>query len=150
MRHVFTLLVFSSVLAFAQTSVAQMGPKGGMQGGGHALGARYMRLFDAKTVGTFSGTVTKVEKVAMMEGHTGVHVMLKMADAEIQVHLGPDWFIENQELQLAVGDALELTGSKVTTPKGPAILAMEIKRGAEVLKLRDADGMPAWVAWRRK
>jgi hypothetical protein len=152
MRRMFTLLVFSSLLAFSQDSVAQMGPKGpGMgQGGGGKFGARYMRMFDAKTVAAFSGTVTKVEKVVMMEGHTGVHIKLKMADGEMQVHLGPDWFIENQEVQVAVGDKLELTGSKVNTPKGPAILAMEIKRGDDVLKLRDAEGMPYWVAWRKK
>ena len=32
----------------------------------------------------------------------------------------------------------------------PAIIGIEIRRGEDVLKLRDSDGIPLWVAWRKR
>lgn len=32
----------------------------------------------------------------------------------------------------------------------PALVAAEVKKGGEVLVLRDANGFPAWGGWRRR
>lgn len=114
-------------------------------------GARYMRLFDPKTVTTVEGSVTKVERVEhKMMGMFAVEATVKAADVTYTVHLGPAWFIENQELQLAAGDAVTLTGSKITLQGRPTIIATELQRGDDTLKLRDKDGTPVWVGWRRR
>lgn len=113
-------------------------------------GARYLRLFDAKTVVTVDGEITRVERVEhKMMGMFAVEATVKTADATYTVHLGPAWFFENQELTLAAGDKVTLTGSKITLRGEPTIIAAEVKRGDETLKLREKDGMPVWVAWRR-
>ncbi|MBI5497483.1 MAG: DNA-binding protein [Deltaproteobacteria bacterium] len=137
--------LLTGVLVFAaQVAIGQP------MGGGPRAGGRYMHLFDPKTVGEFKGEIVKVEKVSMMDGMTGMHAVFRTAGGEFSLHLGPDWFIENQETKLAPGDHIEVTGSKANTRMGPAIIALEVRRGDDVMKLRDAAGTPYWVAWRRR
>jgi hypothetical protein len=114
-------------------------------------GARYMRLFDPKTVITVDGKVTEVRHVEHeMMGMHAVEATVKTADATYAVHLGPAWFIDNQELTLAAGDEITLTGSKISLRGEPTIIAAELQRGDDTLKLREKDGTPVWVAWRRR
>ncbi|MEJ2365960.1 MAG: DNA-binding protein, partial [Deltaproteobacteria bacterium] len=58
--------------------------------------------------------------------------------------------IENQEVKIAPGDEIEVKGSRVTFDGKPAIIAAEVKKGNEVLVLRDASGFPLWSGWRRR
>jgi hypothetical protein len=64
-------------------------------------------------------------------------------------HLGPTWFIDNQELQLKANDRVTVTGSRVLVNGKPTLIATEVKRGNDTLKLREPDGTPRWVAWRQ-
>lgn len=48
------------------------------------------------------------------------------------------------------GDKVEVTGSRITFQDKPAIIAAEVKKGDEILKLRDGNGFPAWAGWRRR
>jgi hypothetical protein len=66
------------------------------------------------------------------------------------VHLGPGFYIENQDVKLQAKDKVEVKGSRVTFDGKPAIIAAEVKKGDEVLKLRDDAGFPAWIGWRRR
>ena len=79
----------------------------------------------------------------------GVHLMLKTEAETVDVHLGPLWYLESQDADLKAGDAIEVRGSRIQIDKKPAIIAIEIKRGDDVLVLRDADGIPRWAGWRR-
>jgi hypothetical protein len=49
---------------------------------------------------------------------------------------------------IAVGDRIEVKGSKVTMAGKPALIATEARKGSEVLALRDAEGIPAWAGRR--
>ncbi|MDI6852119.1 MAG: hypothetical protein QME75_00745 [Deltaproteobacteria bacterium] len=49
---------------------------------------------------------------------------------------------------MAAGDRLEVTGSRITYQGNPAIIASEVKKGDKALKLRDAQGIPAWAVAR--
>ncbi|MBS2028133.1 MAG: DNA-binding protein [Deltaproteobacteria bacterium] len=132
------------------SAAAQMGPPGGGRGG-RGPGAMYMQYFDPKTVTTLEGTITEVRKVPHRGMNmTGTHVTLKTAEGNFDVHLGPSWFIENQELQLKANETIRVTGSKVTIDKTPSVIATEVQRGDDVLKLREPDGTPLWSAWRRR
>lgn len=115
-------------------------------------------MYDPATVETVRGEITAIQRVAMRHhgcggahhgGCTGVHLMLKSGDASLSIHLGPAWFIDNQGDPLAVGDEIEIKGSRVTYEGEPAVIAAEIKRGDAVLKLRDEKGYPVWGGWRR-
>ena len=75
---------------------------------------------------------------------------VKTAKGEISVHLGPAFFIENQDVKIEPKDKVEVKGSRITFDGKPAIIATEVKKGDEVLKLRDNAGFPVWSGWRRR
>ncbi len=107
--------------------------------------ASAQRNYDAKTVETAHGTVVSMEKTSppAVRGY-GVHLMLKTAAETIPVDLGPAWFWKKQKMQVATGDTISVTGSRVTIDGKPTIIAAEIKKGDEILKLRDTSGVPVW------
>lgn len=137
--------VFPGGGALAQQGIAWKG------GGGWGAGSSYGRLYNPQSVETVSGEVVRVEQVTPMKGmYYGVHVLLKTARETLSVQLGPGWYIENQDVKIAAGDKLEAKGSRVSIDGKPALIAAEVKKGDEVLVLRDAAGTPVWSGWRRR
>jgi len=53
-------------------------------------------------------------------------------------------------MAFAPGDKVEVTGSRITYEGQPTIIAGEVKKGEQVLKLRDAAGVPAWAGQGRR
>lgn len=104
----------------------------------------HKRLFDVNTVQTIKGEVINIETITGKRGPSGVHLTLKTAEGEIPVHLGPQWFLYKQSVKIEKGDQIEVTGSKITYEDNPAIIAQEVKKGNEVLTLRDKSGIPIW------
>ncbi len=138
------------ILAVAGQSLAQRGMSW-RGGGGWGPGSSYNRMFDPKTVETLSGEIVSVDKITPMRGMSyGVHLMLRTDSGTISIHAGPAWYLENQDVKLAVKDRIEVKGSKITFDGKPAIIAMEIKKGSETLTLRDSQGFPVWSGWRRR
>ncbi|MGE5443179.1 MAG: DNA-binding protein [Ignavibacteriales bacterium] len=122
----------------------------GMKGGGWGPKSKYNRMYDPKTVETLSGEVVSVDKITQAKGMSyGVHLTLKTDKETISVHLGPGWYIEKQEVKIKPGDKVEVKGSRITYEGKPAIIAAEVKKGDEALKLRDENGFPVWAGGRR-
>jgi hypothetical protein len=119
--------------------------------GGWGSGTPYSRMYNPATVDTISGEVTKVEQITPVKGmSSGVHLVVKTEKETIDVHLGPAWYIENQDVKINPGDKLEIKGSRITFQGEPAIIAEEVKKGEEILKLRDEKGFPVWAGWRKR
>ena len=151
-KHVGILTAVISILILLCTteSFAQRGM--GWKGcGGWGMGTAYGRIYDPKTVETISGEVISIDKIIPMKAmHYGVHMTVKTDKETISVHLGPGWFIENQDIKIEPKDKVEVTGSRITFDGKPAIVAAEVKKGDEILKLRDENGFPAWSGWRKR
>ena len=150
-----SFLVGLMALAFclvSSDSFAQRGPGMMWRGsGGWGPGTQYNRMYDPKTVETISGEITAVDRITPAKGMSGgVHMTVKTDKETISVHLGPGFYIENQDVKLQAKDKVEVKGSRITFGGKPAIIAAEVKKGDEVLKLRDDAGFPAWIAWRRR
>ncbi len=119
-------------------------------GGGWGTDAPYSKMYDQKTVETITGEVVSVDVITPMKGMCyGVHLMVKTAKETISIHLGPGWYIENQDTKIETKDKVEITGSRITLEGKPAIIAAEVKKGDEILKLRNKKGFPLWSGWRR-
>ena len=133
-------------------SFAQRGPGMMWRGsGGWGPGTQYNRMYDPKTVETISGEITTVDRITPAKGMSGgVHMNVKTDKETISVHLGPGFYIENQDVKLQAKDKVEVKGSRITFDGKPAIIAAEVKKGEEVLKLRDDAGFPVWIGWRRR
>ncbi len=107
--------------------------------------------YDPDTVTTLRGTIAAIEIEPAQSGrHGGVHLMIEAEGKTTEVHLGPTWFVNEQDVKLAKGDRVEVVGSVAATDKGKYLIAREVKKGGAVLKLRDAQGLPAWAGrgWR--
>jgi len=142
-------------LAFCLVSTAgyaQRGPGMMWRGsGGWGPGTQYNRMYDPKTVETINGEITVVDRITPAKGMSGgVHMNVKTDKETISVHLGPGFYIENQDVKLQAKDKVEVKGSRITFDGKPAIIAAEVKKGEEVLKLRDDAGFPVWIGWRRR
>ena len=132
---------------------AQRGPGGMMWrgSGGWGPGTQYNRMYDPKTVETISGEITIVDRITPAKGMAGgVHMNVKTDKETISVHLGPAFYIENQDVKLQPKDKVEVKGSRITFDGKPAIISAEVKKGDELLKLRDDAGFPVWIGWRRR
>jgi hypothetical protein len=106
-------------------------------------------MYNPATETTLTGTVAAVEKITRPEqagrrGLGGLHVTLKTSGESIVVHLGPTAFLTEQKVAVAVGDGVEVVGSRVTIDGEPVLLARTVKKGANTWTLRDASGKPLW------
>lgn len=147
---VLVAMIFVFAFVFATESLAQ----GGMNrkgSGGWGMGTQYGRIYDPKTVETIVGVVVRVEKITPTKGMSpGVHMIVKTEKETVSVHLGPAWYIDNQDINIDPKDKIEVKGSRITFEGKPAIIAAEVKKGNEVLELRNENGIPAWSGWRQR
>jgi hypothetical protein len=142
---VFILSFFLINETFAQRGMKYKGS------GGWGMGTSYGKMYNPKTVETVSGEVVSVDKIVPMKRMSyGIHLMVKTDKETIAVHLGPGWYIENQDVKIEPEEKIEVKGSRITFEGKPAIIAAEIKKGNEILKLRDENGFPVWSGWRRR
>lgn len=109
-----------------------------------------MPNYDPATEITVKGTVTEVIEHKGRRGWTGMHLMLKAEQEILEVHLGPKFFLEENQVSFAAGDEIEVIGSKVKYGKGQAFLPRQIKKDNETLSLRDKQGIPNWSRSRRR
>ena len=118
---------------------------------GWGPGSSYNRLYDTKTVETLSGTVISIDQISPDKNMSaGIHLLLNTETGNTSVHLGPAWYIDNQDIQIIKGDNISVTGSKITYNGDQVIIAKEVTKGDKVLKLRDENGYPLWSGWRNK
>jgi hypothetical protein len=137
--------LIASVQLFAQSGMT------GQAGKGMNKEQNAARMYDTKTVETVSGEVLSVDKTANPNGKgNGVHLMLKTDKETITVRLGPDQFIESQTLKINPKDKITVTGSRVSFQGKTAILAAEISKGGQTMKLRDSSGTPVWAGTGKK
>ncbi|MBI4522244.1 MAG: DNA-binding protein [Deltaproteobacteria bacterium] len=153
MKRLITLIAgfaFVALIGLSESSAQQRGVRW-RGSGGWGPGAPYSKMYDAKTVETISGEVIKVDRITPRKGMSaGVHMTVKTEKEEISVHLGPEWYLQNQDVKIEPKDKVEVKGSRITFGGKPALIAAEVKKGDEVLKLRDDNGFPAWAGWRRR
>jgi hypothetical protein len=112
----------------------------------------YKKIFDSKTIKTLSGQVIKVEQVP--EPGLGMEIRLTVfVDKKevLPVYLGPAFYIvgADQAKHFKIGDQVTVSGSQGTRGGEAFIIAMTVTRGNEILRLRDKDGNPEWIGWKK-
>ena len=149
------LILFAAAIAILLATVSSYAqPRGGMMwrgSGGWGPGTPYNRMYDPKAVETISGEVTSIDRITPNKGMAaGIHMNVKTDKDTVSVHLGPSWYLENQDVKIEPKDKVEVKGVRTTFAGKPAIIASEVRKGDEVLKLRDDGGFPVWSGWRRR
>jgi hypothetical protein len=110
--------------------------------GGHG------RMYDAAKAETVTGDVVSVGQVSR-KGQ-GIGLTLKTGNGTMTVHLGPNWYFERAGgLKIKAGDTVEVKGVRSLRRGDEVFIAAEVKKGGDVLKLRDEQGVPIWAGERR-
>ena len=69
----------------------------------------------------------------------------------LPVYLGPSFYIggSEQAKRFKIGDQVTATDSQATRGGEPFMIVTTVKRGNEVLRLRDKDENPEWIGWQK-
>jgi len=127
-----------AVLAAGVVSVAAFAQ--GRSGPGGAL-----PTYNPATELTVQGTVQEVKQFTGPGGMIGTDVVLKTDnEAVVDIRLGPAAFLTQNQFALAQGDQIHVTGSKVKINNADIVLAREVRKGEQILTLRNAQGFPVW------
>jgi hypothetical protein len=145
------VMVAVSTVAFAQPWQGWKDCGGWCRENGGGPGGGPGRMYDPAKAETVQGEVVAVEKIGGGGRRgPGIGLKLKTASGELAVHLGPQWYIEQQgEVPIKAGDTVEIKGVKASRGGTDFFVAGEVKKGGDVLKLRDESGVPLWAGWRR-
>ena len=102
--------------------------------------------YDVKTVETIGGKVLSIEKTTPVKRRGyWIDVMLQTEKETIAVQLGPVWYIREQTPRIEPNDTITVTGSRVTMDGRSIIVAADVAKGSELLKLREDNGIPVWL-----
>jgi len=154
MKKTILILSIGAIALLLVSAWAYAQPRPGMMwrgSGGWGPGTPYNRMYDPKAVETISGEVISIDRITPNKGMTaGIRMNVKTDKETVSVHLGPSWYLENQDVKIEPRDKVEVKGARATFAGKPALIAAELKKGEEVLKLRDEGGFPVWSGWRRR
>ncbi len=116
----------------------------------------FANIFDPKSIKRISGQVIKVDHVIPKSGvisQMQIQLIVYVDQKEaVPVYLGPEWYIggPNRRTPFKSGDKVTVTGSWITSQGAPFMIASSVTQGNETLRLRDKDGTPAWVGWKKE
>ncbi|ACK69974.1 hypothetical protein PCC7424_1534 [Gloeothece citriformis PCC 7424] len=134
-----------------QWMMLENAPMMGNRGYGRGRWGHGMGMYNPNTVETLTGEVISINSFPSGRGMSqGLHLQLQTGNQIVDVHLGPQWYLENQDLQIQPQDTITVTGSKIDNfNQQPNLIAAEIKKGNQTLMLRDNQGIPVWSRWRQ-
>ena len=139
MRMLKTLFAMMAMLALAASVYAQ--PCGCCAPPGTATATR---PYNSASEVTLSGVIEEVKTMAPAGGRGtgGLHLVLNTPSGSAEVHVGPTWFVTSKNVTFSKGDVLTVVGSQGTMAGQEFVVAREIKKGDQVLTLRDSNGFP--------
>jgi hypothetical protein len=101
--------------------------------------------YNPNIVETLTGEVVKVETITGRGRSGGTHLILKTDKETLAVHVGPQWYLRDQDVTFKSGDKIEVKGSRITYDHEPVLIAGQLSQDGHVLKLRDSRGIPLWA-----
>lgn len=116
---------------------------------GWERGSAYDRCYDVNYEVVAPSTVLKVETFTPREGMApGVRAFVVTGPESLWVHLGPALFLEAQDMKVAVGDHVVITGAHVSVNGERLLIASHVEKDGLTMHLRDDMGRPVWNNWR--
>jgi len=147
-KRIVGLMVVMVFLLTASLALAGPGKWGGRGSGGWGMGTPYQGMYNPANIETLTGEVIGLEQtVPMKQMNQGIALVVKTEKETVTVHLGPSWYMERLDAKIVKGDQVEIKGVRTNLVGKPVIIAAEVKKGDNILVLRDAAGVPVWAGW---
>jgi hypothetical protein len=106
--------------------------------------SEYQQKFDNSQLKTFKGEVVALDERALDgEGQGRVITLRTEGGEKVNVHLAPNWFLDNQRLRVNEGDRIEIRAAQARGED--YYMATSITKNGETLRLRDNMGNPYWT-----
>jgi hypothetical protein len=104
------------------------------------------RMYNPNTVEKLDGKIESIEKVTAGRMDIPARVLLKLKTSKgtETIYLGPDWYLEKQDLKLSPGDYIQVRGSRITMGDKVVILPNEIIKNSKKAIFWDDQGRPSW------
>ncbi len=136
-----TLIAGTALMAEAPNSAAPQTP------GNWGAKSRVGKLYNPSTVENAAGTVVSFQQTRprLSRWHAVVVFVKTPENDNLEVHLGPQWFLEENSINLQPNDQISITGSKVTVEGRQFLVANKLMTGDKTLVLRKDDGKPTWT-----
>lgn len=152
MKKMKWIAIVVGLLVLASFTVADAQRWGGKGKWGSWAGNYYHWNWNPASIESIKGEVMTKDTITPPKGRSwspAVGMTLKKEDGSlIYVHLGPQWYIDKQEMAINTSDKVEVSGSKITVEGNTVLLASSIKKGDKTWQLRDDKGFPFWSARR--
>ena len=101
------------------------------------------KYYDPANVVVVSGRVTAEKRTAVEKSQrVYVHLYVQAPQGRFSLFLGPAAYVDGQSVKVSVGDQVEVTGFRMSKRR---IYPIQIKKGNQVLRLRDASGHRLWL-----
>ncbi len=101
--------------------------------------------YNPQDVVTVTGMITAIDPAAASTLPEPVFLTLTTPQGKVKVFLGPNWYVAEQGMQLAILDRLEVTGAKIMDQGRVVIFAAQVKKGDQTWQIRDETGKPLWT-----
>ena len=103
------------------------------------------RMYNPDSVETITGEVVSVDRFTSNRGRSqGMRMQIRTGNETVSVHLGPAWYWQNQGMTIEPNDRIQVQGSRVNMAGTPAIIAAQVQKGNQILRLRNENGVPVW------
>jgi len=126
--YIAALIATVCALAVAQTAAPQAPPYG--------AGLQYNPAAET----TITGTVQEV-----IQTQAGEHVIVNTPQGRYNVALGPAGYVNQQNLNLAPGAPITITGAPTTVSGQQFFVARAVEQNGRSIAFRNAQGAPAWA-----
>lgn len=145
MKLYFSSIVFLLLLGLAfqgRTESSAVRPTSGSWG----ASGRYQGLYEKGTRTKFEGRVLRTEGVVPLpDMEPGIQLRLHGEKGDVDVHLGPRWFVMERDMLFTKGEPLVVIGVTIRFGDKPTIIADQIVRGSRKDVLREPSGLPVWT-----
>jgi hypothetical protein len=101
-------------------------------------------LFNPEKIETVSGKIVKVKYYEELR-----LIIYTDAKKAVLVALGSIDYFAGQNKVLKAGDTVTVTGSMIPVDDTPLMIATKIKEGNKEMQVRDNEGYPIWMGWRK-
>lgn len=139
-------LCVASFSVFGQMTIKSKGSDGWGQSD------KYEQNFSKFSIQTYYADVKSVDTVTPMPTMgQGIQLTSTVDGSECFIHLGPSWYVLRQDnFSIAKGDRVEVKGYKLSLNGKIVIMPVTVAKNDRTFFARDEDGIPYWVAWRKK